>query len=113
MRSFAFAAVTFGFPVGNDRPAVLSRWCPGPDSNRHAFRRPVLSRVCTPVPPPGHSHLPPASYVLRSVRRRLRMAIGTKQTQVSQLVVVAIAIHMIEFQGDRQTHPRNVAARRT
>jgi hypothetical protein len=88
-------------------------WCPGPDSNRHAFRRPVLSGVCTPVPPPGRSHLSPAPYVLCSVRRRLRMAIGAEQAEVCQLIVVAIAIHMIEFQGDRQAHPRNIPARRT
>jgi hypothetical protein len=28
------------------------RWCPGPESNRHGFRRGILSPLCLPVSPP-------------------------------------------------------------
>jgi hypothetical protein len=30
-------------------------WCPGPESNRHAFRRGILSPLCLPVSPPGRA----------------------------------------------------------
>ena len=29
-------------------------WCPGPESNRHALLRGILSPVRLPIPPPGH-----------------------------------------------------------
>ena len=28
-------------------------WCPGPESNRHALRRRILSPLRLPIPPPG------------------------------------------------------------
>jgi S-sulfo-L-cysteine synthase (O-acetyl-L-serine-dependent) len=33
--------------------AVWKRWCPGPDSNRHALRRGILSPLRLPISPPG------------------------------------------------------------
>ena len=30
------------------------RWCPGPESNRHASRRGILSPLRLPISPPGH-----------------------------------------------------------
>jgi hypothetical protein len=30
-------------------------WCPGPESNRHALRRGILSPLRLPVSPPGQS----------------------------------------------------------
>src|SRR5690606_8402260 len=32
----------------------ISRWCPGPESNRHALRRGILSPLRLPISPPGH-----------------------------------------------------------
>ena len=31
-----------------------NRWCPGPESNRHASRRGILSPLRLPISPPGH-----------------------------------------------------------
>ena len=30
-------------------------WCPGPESNRHALRRGILSPLRLPISPPGHA----------------------------------------------------------
>ena len=32
----------------------MYRWCPGPESNRHASRRGILSPLRLPISPPGH-----------------------------------------------------------
>ena len=31
-------------------------WCPGPESNRHALRRRILSPLRLPIPPPGQNY---------------------------------------------------------
>ena len=33
----------------------LRVWCLGPESNRHAAKRQILSLLCLPVPPPRHA----------------------------------------------------------
>jgi hypothetical protein len=33
----------------------LREWCLGPESNRHAAKRQILSLLCLPVPPPRHA----------------------------------------------------------
>ena len=39
---------------GKTLTAVMNRWCPGPESNRHALRRGILSPLRLPISPPGH-----------------------------------------------------------
>ena len=36
------------------RTVNVYRWCPGPESNRHASRRGILSPLRLPISPPGH-----------------------------------------------------------
>ena len=36
---------------------LCALWCPGPESNRHALRRGILSPVRLPIPPPGRRYL--------------------------------------------------------
>lgn len=33
----------------------MREWCLGPESNRHAAKRQILSLLCLPVPPPRHA----------------------------------------------------------
>ena len=35
------------------RRNIAFLWCPGPDSNRHTFRRGILSPLRLPISPPG------------------------------------------------------------
>src|SRR6185369_7924553 len=41
-----------GLPSGKP---FCNYWCPGPDSNRHTFRRRILNPLRLPIPPPGQS----------------------------------------------------------
>ncbi len=38
------------------------RWCPGPESNRHALRRGILSPLRLPISPPGRVICEDANY---------------------------------------------------
>ncbi len=50
---------TFAFCTDEKKPqglklAAFVQWCPGPESNRHALRRGILSPLRLPISPPGH-----------------------------------------------------------
>ena len=40
--------------VMHSSPKIRKPWCPGPESNRHALRRGILSPLRLPISPPGH-----------------------------------------------------------
>ena len=48
-RKFLSSPTVKGSP---NRP--MKRWCPGGDSNPHAFRHQILNLARLPIPPPGH-----------------------------------------------------------
>ena len=54
--------------LGNQCAWDGNSWCPGPDSNRHALRRGILSPLRLPVSPPGQVS---AYEIRRAVRARL------------------------------------------
>ena len=40
----------------HDQRSIEEYWCPGPESNRHAFKGPgILSPVRLPISPPGRT----------------------------------------------------------
>lgn len=41
----------------NLKSTAKNVWCPGPESNRHALRRGILSPLRLPISPPGHAFL--------------------------------------------------------
>ena len=70
----ALSGVARGRTPAVPPPAGCAAWCPGPDSNRHALRRGILSPLRLPISPPGLSGARPmaregADYGMQLSRR--------------------------------------------
>jgi hypothetical protein len=49
---------------------AFRKWCPGPESNRHALRRGILSPLRLPISPPGQTAFEPADWEAEKSRRQ-------------------------------------------
>src|SRR5471032_3293869 len=52
------------------KKALKPLWCPGPESNRHALRRGILSPLRLPISPPGQTAFEPADWEAEKSRRQ-------------------------------------------
>jgi hypothetical protein len=76
-------------PLESGRCDTAEIWCPGPDSNRHALRRGILSPLRLPVSPPG--------LVLRHVR--IKAARGGRRRLCPKMPRRASCLPTIAVQG--------------